>query len=386
MGPLDGCTIIELGGIGPAPFAGMLLADMGADVIRIDRTSTNHDLGIALPRQYSVLLRNRRSIRVDLKDPRGAAVVLRLVEQADALIEGFRPGVAERLGVGPEECLARNERLVFGRMTGWGQDGPLAHAAGHDINYIALSGALHAIGPRGGAPTVPLNLVGDFGGGGAYLAIGVLAAMLSARATGRGQVIDAAMTDGSASLMSAIYGMHGSGLVNDERGSNIIDGGAFFYGTYETADGGWVSIGSIERRFYDELITTLELDPSDFPDRDDRTRWPEYRERVSQVFRTKTRDEWTVLMQGTDICFAPVLSVAEAPHHPHNQARCTFIDVDGVIQPAPAPRFSATPTTIPVAPTASGTHTDEIMRSSGYDDGEIAELQQAGIIGGAGRQ
>ncbi len=386
MGPLQGCTIIELSGIGPAPFAGMLLADMGADVIRVDRPSTGHDLGISVPRQYSVLLRNRRSIRVDLKNPRGAEIVLRLVEHADALIEGFRPGVAERLGVGPEECLARNQRLVFGRMTGWGQNGPLAHAAGHDINYIALSGALHAIGPTGGAPTVPLNLVGDFGGGGAYLAIGVLAAMLSARATGRGQVIDAAMTDGSASLMSAIYGMHGSGLVNDERGSNIIDGGAFFYGTYETADGGWVSIGSIERRFYDELITTLELDPSDFPDRDDRTRWPEYRKRVSRVFRTKTRDEWTVLMEGTDICFAPVLSLAEAPHHPHNQARCTFIDVDGVVQPAPAPRFSATPTTIPVAPTASGTHTDEIMRSSGYDDGEIAELQQAGIIGGAGRQ
>ncbi|CAM9510461.1 unnamed protein product [Sphacelaria rigidula] len=386
MGPLQGCTIIELSGIGPAPFAGMLLADMGADVIRIDRPSTGHDLGISVPRQYSVLLRNRRSIRVDLKDPRGAEIVLRLVEQADALIEGFRPGVAERLGVGPEECLARNQRLVFGRMTGWGQDGPLAHAAGHDINYIALSGALHAIGPRGGAPTVPLNLVGDFGGGGAYLAIGVLAAMLSARATGRGQVIDAAMTDGSASLMSAIYGMHGSGLVNDERGSNIIDGGAFFYGTYETADGGWVSIGSIERRFYDELITTLELDPSDFPDRDDRTRWPEYCERVSRVFRTKTRDEWTALMEGTDICFAPVLSLAEAPHHPHNQARCTFIDVDGVVQPAPAPRFSATPTTIPVAPTVSGSHTDEIMRSSGYDDREIAELQQAGIIGGPGRQ
>ncbi len=386
MGPLQGCTIIELSGIGPAPFAGMLLADLGADVIRVDRPSTGHDLGISVPRQYSVLLRNRRSIRVDLKDPRGAEIVLRLVEKADALIEGFRPGVAERLGVGPEECLARNQRLVFGRMTGWGQDGPLAHAAGHDINYIALSGALHAIGPTGGAPTVPLNLVGDFGGGGAYLAIGVLAAMLSARATGRGQVIDAAMTDGSASLMSAIYGMHGSGLVNDERGSNIIDGGAFFYGTYQTADGGWVSIGSIERRFYDELITALELDPSDFPDRDDRALWPEYRERVSRVFRTKTRDEWTALMQGTDICFAPVLSLAEAPHHPHNQARCTFIDVDGVVQPAPAPRFSATPTTIPVAPTASGTHTDEIMRSSGYDDGEIAELQQAGIIGGAGRQ
>ena len=385
MGPLEGCTIIELGGIGPAPFAGMLLADMGADVIRVDRTSTGHDLGIAVPRQYSVLLRNRRTIRINLKDPRGAAVVLRLVEDADALIEGFRPGVAERLGVGPEQCLARNERLVFGRMTGWGQDGPLAHAAGHDINYIALSGALHAIGPPGGAPTVPLNLVGDFGGGGAYLAIGVLAAMLSARTTGVGQVIDAAMTDGSASLMSAIYGMHGSGLVNDERGTNIIDGGAFFYGTYQTADGGWVSIGSIERRFYDELITTLELDPSDFPDRDDRTRWPEYREHVSRVFGTKTRDEWTALMQGTDICFAPVLSLAEAPHHPHNQARGTFVDVDGVIQPAPAPRFSATPTTIPVAPAASGTHTDEIMRSSGYDDGEIAELQQAGIIGGAGR-
>ncbi len=386
MGPLEGCRIIELGGIGPAPFAGMLLADMGADVIRVDRTSTNHDLGIALPREYSVLLRNRRSIRVDLKDPRGAAVVLRLVEDADALIEGFRPGVAERLGLGPEQCCARNERLVFGRMTGWGQDGPLAHAAGHDINYIALSGALHAIGPAAGAPTVPLNLVGDFGGGGAYLAIGVLAAMLSARTTGVGQVIDAAMTDGSASLMSAIYGMHGSGLVNDERGTNIIDGGAFFYGTYETADGGWVSIGSIERRFYDELITALQLDPSDFPDRDDRARWPEYRERVGQVFLTKTRDEWTALMEGSDICFAPVLSMAEAPHHPHNQARGTFVDVDGVVQPAPAPRFSATPTTVTSAPCASGTHTDEILRASGYDDDEITELQQAGIVGGAGRR
>jgi len=380
MGPLDGCRIIELAGIGPAPFAAMLLADMGADVIRVDRATASSDLGIALPRRYSVLLRSRRSITLDLKDRRGAEVLLRLVDDADALVEGFRPGVVERLGIGPAECRARNPKLVYGRMTGWGQDGPLAAAAGHDINYIALSGALHAIGPAHGAPTPPLNLVGDFGGGGAYLALGVLAAMLAARTSGRGQVVDAAMVDGAASLMSAVYGMHGSGLVTDERGSNVVDGGAFFYGTYETADGRWISIGAIEQRFYDELLATLHLDPADFVDRNDRSRWPAYRKQLGDVFLTKTRDEWVELMEGTDICFAPVLSMAEAPGHAHNVARHTFVEVDGVVQPGPAPRFSDTPTRISSAPCRSGEHTDEILRAAGFDDGEIGELRGAGVI------
>lgn len=380
MGPLDGCRVIELAGIGPAPFAAMLLADMGADVIRVDRATASSDLGIAVPRRYSVLLRSRRSIALDLKDRRGAEVLLRLVDDADALVEGFRPGVVERLGIGPAECFARNPKLVYGRMTGWGQDGPLAAAAGHDINYIALSGALHAIGPAQGAPTPPLNLVGDFGGGGAYLALGVLAAMLAARTSGRGQVVDAAMVDGAASLMSAVYGMHGSGLVTDDRGSNVVDGGAFFYGTYETADGRWISVGAIEQRFYDELLATLHLDPADFVDRNDRSRWPAYRKQLGDVFLTKTRDEWVELMEGTDICFAPVLSMAEAPGHAHNVARNTFVEVEGVVQPGPAPRFSDTPTRVRSAPCRSGEHTDEILRAAGFDDGEIGELRGAGVI------
>jgi len=382
MGPLQGCRIIELAGIGPAPFCAMLLADMGAEVVRVDRPSRGGDLdlGIPLPRRYSVLLRSRRSARVDLKDPAGAEVVLRLVESADALIEGFRPGVAERLGLGPDVCLARNPRLVYGRMTGWGQEGPLAPAAGHDINYIALAGALHSIGPAGGPPIVPLNLVGDFGGGGAYLALGVLAGIIEARTSGQGQVVDAAMVDGAASLMASAYGMHAAGMQTDGRGTNLIDGGAYYYGTYETADGGWVAIGSIERRFYDQLLEVLGIGPDELPERDDRSRWPERRQRLAEIFRTRTRDEWTTLMEGTDICFAPVLSLGEAPEHEHNRARGTFVEVDGVVQPGPAPRFSRTPSEIQGPPCSPGAHTAEVLADWGLATDEIDRLVEQGTV------
>jgi alpha-methylacyl-CoA racemase len=381
MGPLQGCRVVELAGIGPTPFCAMLLADLGADVVRIDRPSRGDlDLGIPLPRRYSVLLRGRRSARVDLKDPAGAEVVLRLVEAADALIEGFRPGVAERLGLGPDVCLARNPRLVYGRMTGWGQDGPLAAAAGHDINYIALAGALHAIGPAGGPPVPPLNLVGDFGGGGAYLALGVLAGIIESRTSGQGQVVDAAMVDGAASLMASAYGMHAAGVHTDERGENLIDGGSFFYGTYETADGRWVAVGSIERRFYDQLLGVLGIDPAEIPDRDDRARWPEHRRRLAEIFRTRTRDEWVALMEGTDICFSPVLDLGEAPTHRHNRDRGTFVEVDGVVQPAPAPRFSRTAAVIQRPPCSPGEHTAEALADWGFAADEIERLTQQGAI------
>lgn len=382
MGPLHGCRIVELAGIGPGPFAAMLLADMGAEVVRVDRPSRGGapDLGISVPRTYSTLLRSRRSARVDLKDPAGTEVVLRLIESADALIEGFRPGVTERLGLGPDVCLARNPRLVYGRMTGWGQDGPLASAAGHDINYIALAGALHSIGPAGGPPIVPLNLVGDFGGGGVYLALGLLAGIIEARTSGLGQVVDAAMVDGAASLMASAYGMHGAGLHGDERGTNLIDGGAFYYGTYETADGRFVAIGSIERRFYDELLAVLELDPADIPDRDDRVRWPEHRERLAAVFRTRTRDEWTKRMEGTDVCYAPVLDLHEAPEHEHNRARGTFVEVDGVVQPAPAPRFSRTASAIQAPPCSPGADTAEVLADWGFSEDELRVLTGDGTV------
>jgi len=379
-GPLAGVKVVELAGIGPGPMCAMLLSDLGAEVIRVDRPSPV-DLGIDRGRKFNVLNRGRRSIAVDLKSPEGVEVVLGLVDQADALIEGFRPGVTERLGLGPEVCHARNPRLVYGRMTGWGQEGPLANAAGHDINYIALTGVLDAIGTAGGPPVPPLNLVGDFGGGALYLAFGVCAGLLEARQSGQGQVIDAAMVDGAASLLGAIYGIHGSGGWAPERGTNILDTGAHFYGTYETSDGKWISIGSIEGKFHAELLEKLGLEPSDIPDRNDRSRWVEHKKRLTGLFLEKTRDEWRDIMEGTDICFAPVLSMAEAPEHPHMAERGTFVEIDGVVQPGPAPRFSRTPGAVQGPVPDPGQHTEDILSDWGWSAEQVAELRQAGAFG-----
>lgn len=378
-GPLQGVKVVELAGIGPGPMCAMLLSDLGAEVIRVDRP-VEADLGVPRSRAYNVLNRGRRSIAVDLKHPDGVEVVLGLVEQADALIEGFRPGVTERLGLGPDVCLARNPRLVYGRMTGWGQDGPLAHAAGHDINYIALTGVLDAIGPAGGPPVPPLNLVGDFGGGALYLAFGVCAGIIEARSSGEGQVIDAAMVDGSASLLSAVYGIHGSGGWNAERGTNLLDSGAHFYGTYECADGKWISIGSIEGKFHAELLEKVGLDTTDIPDRFDRSRWPEHKARLTELFASKTRDEWCEIMEGSDVCFAPVLSMAEAPEHPHNAKRGTFVEVEGVVQPGPAPRFSRTPGEIQGPVPDPGQHSAGILADWGWPADRIHELRTSGAI------
>ena len=341
-GPLSGVRVLELAGIGPGPFCGMLLADMGADVLRVDRAAEG-DLGLPVEPRFDIMSRGRRSVVLDLKRPESVAMVLDWVAKADVLIEGFRPGVTERLGLGPQACLARNPRLVYGRVTGWGQDGPLAQAAGHDINYIALTGALHAIGRKGEAPVAPLNLVGDFGGGGMVLAFGVACALFEARASGKGQVIDAAMTEGAASLMAMFYGRMAAGRWHDERGVNALDTGAPWYNVYETADGRHVSIGSIEARFFAELLARLGLDPNNLPRQHDHLRWPELHAAFSAAFKTRTRDEWCRQLEGTDVCFAPVLSLAEAPQHEHNRARSAFVEVDGVTQPAPAPRFSRTP-------------------------------------------
>jgi alpha-methylacyl-CoA racemase len=341
-GPLSGLRIIELAGIGPGPFAAMMLADHGAEVIRIDRPGARIDA-------RDPLLRSRRLIGVDLKSPEGKAKVRELVKTADGLIEGFRPGVTERLGLGPEVLLADNPKLVYGRMTGWGQTGPYAQAAGHDINYIALAGALHAYGRAGEKPTPPINMVGDFGGGGMMLAFGMVSALLHAQKTGEGQVIDTAMTDGAAVLMSMIWGFRANGIWRDERGVNMLDTGAHFYDTYETSDGKWISIGSIEPQFYAELRRLAGLtEDKDFDAQMLMPEWPRLKEKLTALFKTKTRAEWCSLMEMTDVCFAPVLSMAEAPHHPHNAMRGTFIEVDGVMQPAPAPRYSLTQTATPV--------------------------------------
>ena len=379
MGPLNGVRVVELAGIGPGPMCAMLLADLGAEVLRVDRLEAV-DLGIERDRQYNVLNRGRRSVSIDLKTPEGRDAVLRLVESADALIEGFRPGVVEKLGLGPDVCLARNPRLVFGRMTGWGQEGPLAHAAGHDINYIALTGALHSIGSPGGPPVPPLNLVGDFGGGALYLAFGVAAALFEAQRSGQGQVVDAAMVDGASSLMAAIYGIHGSGGWTNNRGDNVLDSGSHYYGVYECADGKYVSIGSIEAKFYAELLEKLGLTPDDLPGRNDREQWPANRAKVAEVFRTKTRDEWCGIMEGSDICFAPVLSMEEAPRHPHNVARGTFVEIEGVVQPGPAPRFSRTPGEVQRPPAGRGEHTHEALRDWGFSDRDLADLAKVGAI------
>ncbi len=379
-GPLEGLRVIELAGIGPGPFCAMMLADMGAEVLRIDRPR-KVPLGTPIAAEFDFTLRNRRSAAVDLGHADGAGVVLRMVERADALIEGFRPGVAERLGVGPEACLERNPKLVYGRMTGWGQDGPLAGAAGHDANYIALSGALHTIGPAGGPPIPPLNLVGDFGGGALYLAFGVMAAVFEAGRSGRGQVVDAAMVDGAASLMAPVYGRYAAGTWIDERGRNVLDGGCHFYGVYETRDAKYVAIATIEPKFYAELLERIGLGEETLPEQWDEATWPDMRVRFEAIFRQRTREEWRALLEGTDTCFAPVLSLGEAAGHPHMAARGTFVDFAGVRQPAPAPRFSRTAPDIRLPPAVAGMHTDEALGDWGFSSSEIAALRQAGAVG-----
>jgi alpha-methylacyl-CoA racemase len=374
MGPLHGYRIIELAGIGPGPFCGMMLGDMGADLIRVERP------GQGARRIPDVLARNRRSIVIDLKQPAGVELVLQLCESADALFEGFRPGVAERLGLGPDACMARNTRLVYGRMTGWGQSGPLAHAAGHDINYIALAGALHGIGPADHKPVPPLNLVGDFGGGGMLLAFGMVCALLETQRSGRGQVVDAAMIDGAAALMAMFYSMRAMGAHSDVRGTNLLDGGAHFYDTYETADRQFVSIGSIEPQFYALLLEKLGLDPAQFSPQMDRNRWAELKQRLAAVFRTRTQAEWCELLEGTDVCFAPVLAPLEAPAHPHHRERGTFVEVDGLVQPAPAPRFSRTTSAAPRNGPAAGEHTTEILREIGLSAAKIETLREQSVI------
>ncbi len=378
MGPLTGMKVVELAGIGPGPFCCMLLADMGAEVIRVDRTANvGKDADTA---KWNLLTRGRRNIAVDLKKPEGVETVLKLVEQADALIEGFRPGVTERLGLGPDVCMGRNAKLVYGRMTGWGQDGPIAGAAGHDINYISLSGALHAIGERGGPPTPPMNLVGDFGGGALYMAVGVLAAITEARQSGRGQVVDCSMVEGSASLMTAMYGALAAGSWIEERGKNRLDKGAHYYNVYETKDGKHVSIGSIEPQFYELLLQNTGLKGQEIPPQADREKWPEMTERLAAIFKTKTRDEWCAIMENTDICFAPILSMSEAMKHPQNIARGSFVTVDGVPQPGPAPRFSRTRAEIARPPAKAGEHTDEALADWGFSADEIASLRSAGAV------
>ncbi|QXC62674.1 CoA transferase [Aquihabitans sp. G128] len=379
MGPLSGIKVIEIAGIGPGPYGAMLLADLGADVIRIDRSGNVSGGDPATP-PGDILARGRRSVGVDLKHPDGVAAVLDLIDGADALVEGFRPGVMERLGLGPDVCLERNPKLVYGRMTGWGQDGPYAHTAGHDINYIALAGALEPLGRAGQQPTAPINLIGDFGGGGMLLAFGVCAALLEARTSGQGQVIDAAMVDGAASLMTMTWSFRAMGMWSDERGTNMLDTGAHFYDTYETADGKYVSIGSIEPQFYAELLRLTEIDPASLPSQHDKRHWVELKARFAEVFRGKTRDEWCEIMEHTDVCFAPVLPMAEAPEHPHIAHRQTFTEVAGVTQPSPAPRFSRTPGSIDRPPPHAGQHTDEVLGEWGLDAARIAELKASGAI------
>ncbi len=378
-GPLTGLRIIELAGIGPGPFAAMMLADMGAEVVRVERAqAVRTDAGP----NPDVLQRGRRNIAVDLKHPDGVATVLDLVAGADALLEGFRPGVTERLGVGPDVCLARNPKLVYGRMTGWGQDGPYAQAAGHDINYISLAGALAHIGRRGEGPVPPLNLVGDFGGGGMFLAFGIVCGLLDAARTGSGQVVDAAMVDGSAVLMSMFWTMRSVGMFDENaRGTNMLDSGAHYYDVYECADGGYVSIGSIEPQFYAELLhlTGLTDDP-DFARQHDRAAWPGLTERLAALFRTRTRDEWCALMEHTDVCFAPVLTMGEAARHPHNVARGSFVDVEGVTQPAPAPRFSRSVPQISRPPARAGEHTRAVLLEWGLSIDRVDELFATGAV------
>ena len=375
MGPLTGIRVVEMAGIGPGPFTAMMLSDLGAEVIRVDRLShkgTGH--------RANVLNRGRKSIAVDLKNPRGVETTLRLIEQADVVLEGFRPGVMERLGLGPEECLSVNPRLIFARMTGWGQTGPLSQAAGHDINYISIAGALGAMGYADRPPAPPLNLVGDFGGGAMYLLTGILAALVERATSGQGQIVDAAMTDGTASLLSPFFGLMAMNMWTTDRFSNRLDGGAFYYGSYECSDGKYISIGSLEPQFYAELLEKAEITDPEFQEQLDEAAWPAKREKLDQLFKTRTRQQWCDIMEGTDVCFAPVLDLKEAPSHPHNIDRKTFVELDGVVQPAPAPRFSRTQGEIQGPAAMAGEHTREVLSAWNFTDQEIGELQASGAI------
>ena len=375
MGPLTGIRVVEMAGIGPGPFTAMMLSDLGAEVIRVDRLShkgTGH--------RANVLNRGRKSIAVDLKNPRGVETTLRLIEQADVVLEGFRPGVMERLGLGPEECLSVNPRLIFGRMTGWGQTGPLSQAAGHDINYISIAGALGAMGYADRPPAPPLNLVGDFGGGAMYLLTGILAALVERATSGQGQIIDAAMTDGTASLLSPFFGLMAMNMWTTDRFSNRLDGGAFYYGSYECSDGKYISIGSLEPQFYALLLEKAEITDPEFQEQLDEAAWPAKREKLNQLFKTRTRQRWCDIMEGTDVCFAPVLDLKEAPTHPHNIDRKTFVELEGVVQPAPAPRFSRTQGEIQGPAAMAGEHTREVLSAWNFTDQEIGELQASGAI------
>lgn len=380
MTVLNGLRVIEMGAIGPVPFAGMLLSDMGAEVIRIDRLSPS-GLGIPKDTRFNVTARGRKSIAIDMKSDAGRALLLKLVGKADALIEGFRPGVMERLGVGPDEGLAANPALVYGRMTGLGQTGPMTKEVGHDLNYLGLTGALAMLGERDAPPTVPLNLIADLGGGALYLVVGVLAALLNARATGKGQVVDAAMTDGVTSLLATYYGLMASGRWTEARESNFLDGGAPFYRTYRTADAGYVSVAAIEPKFYRELCAGLGLDPDDLPPQHASEHWPALRDRFAAIFQTRTRADWEAEMAGRDACFAPVLSLTEAGKHPHLRARCTVVETDGVPQPAPAPRFSRTPSRIQSGPHDEGADAEEILKGWGFDAYERSALRASGVLG-----
>ena len=377
-GPLTGIRVIELAGIGPAPFCAMLLGDLGAEVIRIDRPSHSRS---GLPAPLSNLQgRNKRSLVLDLKHPDGAEIVLALVETADVLIEGYRPGVAERLGIGPDECRTRNPRLVYGRMTGWGREGPLANRAGHDINYIGLAGALHPIGRAGERPVPPLNLVGDYGGGALYLAMGILASLVERSRSGTGDVVDAAMVDGAASLMLPAYEMLAHGVWSDERGSNLLDGASPFYDTYEASDGKYLAVGAIETDFFAEFLKGLGLDHENLPPQFDATGWRDLKETIGAVIATRTRDEWAEVFADTDACVTPVLSMSEAPEHPHNRIRETFIEVGGIVEPAPAPRFARSATTRPEPPARVGADSRELLVELGFDDERIEKLISSGAV------
>ncbi len=378
MGPLHGLKVVEIASIGPGPMAAMLLADLGATVIRVDRKAPS-GLGVQRPERFDLLLRNRRSVPLDLKDPAALQLVLKMVAKADVLIEGFRPGVTERLGLGPDVCLARNPKLIYGRITGWGQDGPLAQVPGHDINYIALSGALHAIGRAGQAPTPPINLVGDFAGGTLYLVMGILAALHEAKQSGQGQVVDAAMVDGVASLMTQPHGTRAAGMMSTERGTNITDSGAPFYDVYRCADGQWVAIGAVESKFYAEVLRVLALD-SLLPEQWNRATWGAARTLIATKFSQRTRAQWCEAFEGTESCFAPVLSIDEAPQHPHLQARGTYVDIEGVVQPAPAPRFSRSVPATPLPFRSWKAEEGAQILAPWLDASELTEARQAGLV------
>jgi len=380
-GPLRGFKIIEMAGMGPGPFCGMLLADMGADVVRVERLTVS-DRGIDFPPQFDLLNRGKRSVAIDLKTEEGKAALLNLIGQADALIEGFRPGVMERLGLGPDECQIQNPNLVYGRITGWGQEGPLAQAAGHDLNYIALSGAVHSIGPVDGKPIVPLNLIGDFGGGALYLAMGILAAILEAQKSGKGQVVDAAMVDGVASLMTMQYALKQMGAWKGPRGHNLLDGGAPFYDVYETSDGKHISVAPVERRFYEELIERIGLSDMPLPKQNDPKGWSELRERLSETFKKRTRTEWCELLEGSDACFAPVLDMMEVTQHPHSIERRVYTEIEGVVQPNPAPRFSRTPSEVKHAAPVMGADTRPVFLDWGFSASTVDDLESKGLIAG----